>query len=228
MNGILSATTRSRRLRLVAFVSLGLAWLLTLGGGRLDAATIKGHVHSFPTNMSHQQKVDLQEFLVGGPAHWAVTRAPQFPSGLSITNPNGTLKNNSLVNFLFWDRQHDPIFFDRHHPRIATLLQSLTKTTRAAQMLQVPATISQPPHSSAFMVLIPPTTDPSAGKGSVTVSATAAGSASASASGSNATAEGLVAPSPVPEPSSVISTLALFGVASGWYRLRSCRTKAAA
>ena len=226
MTGIRSATTRSRRLRLVASVSLGLAWLLTLGGGRLDAAKIKGHVHSFPTNMSHQQRVDLQEFLSGGPAHWAVTRPPQFPAGLSITNPNGTLKNNSLVNFLFWDRQHDPVRFDHLHPRIAPLIHSLTKTTSAAQMLQIPATISQPSHSSAFMVLIPPTSDPSAGKGSVTVSA--AGSASTSASGSNATAEGLVAPSPVPEPSSVISTLALFGLASGWYRLRSCRTKAAA
>lgn len=223
MNEILSATTRSRRLRLVAFVSLGLAGPLVLGGGRLDAATIKGHVHSFPTNMSHQRRVDLQEFLVGGPAHWAVTRSPQFPAGLSITNPNGTLKSNSLVNFLFWDRQHAPALFDHRHPRIAPLLQSLTKTTNAAQMLQVPATISQSSHSSAFMVLVPPTSDPSAGKGSVTVSA----AQSASASGSNATAEELVAPSPVPEPSSVISTLALFGLASGWYRLRSCRTKVA-
>jgi hypothetical protein len=179
----------------------------------------------FPKRVAGKELNDIRTFLAGGPAHWAVTKPIKLPAHLNVTNANGTLEDNALVAYLSWVRNFDVGRFDRQHPKLAALFQHQTATSAAQHLAtQAPtSTVSQPSHAALALVSTPPVT-----VSSLLTSATMGTASSSSRSASESTpaprvAEEVLA-APVPEPSALLTALALFGLAVGWWIKSSRRT----
>ena len=182
----------------------------TFGGPRPADAAVYRPIR-YPTSVPHvnaHEQSALTYYLLGGPARWATTRAPQFPANLVVTNRFGTLKDNALGEFLTWKRDQNPTLFDERHPRIAPLF-----TTSTLSSASVGVHVDGAPSvtkSAALETLAPPTTPavpastvstPAGVKISLRLVVTPA-----------ASAEFLT----VPEPPSVVSALAVLGLAGAW------------
>lgn len=169
-------------------VVVGLAFVLASRPATVGAAPI---VQPQPTDhhtvhLSHQLR-ELERFLAGGPEHWEVTKPPKIPDGISITTANGQLKDNTFTEFLSWERDKNPQRFDDRHPKVAPLLAQATNLLGTDPPLD-------PPASSSAVV----------------------NKARTSASAPQLGAEMLVAPSPVPEPSSLVVGALLCGSFALW------------
>jgi hypothetical protein len=208
-------TSRAKRGR---FLALGLALsALTLGlPGEAPGATLRTNKQQVPPpDISGQEASDLRAFLRAGPKHWAVTHPPRLPAGIDVTKADGTLKTGALENFLFWTRAHNPTLFDKRHPNLAPLFQQLDRNLAGSQTLHLSAALVQSDGQWKLVFFQSP----------------AASSSTGTTTGTNTNtspavlAQELTAPAAnaVPEPASVVSTLALFGLAGGWWRLRRCR-----
>jgi len=180
------------------------------------AVTIQAFRTHHGPNISGDEARDIRTFLAGGPSHWAVAKPPKLPAGLTITGPDGSLKSGAMVNFLAWRRDLNPQFFDYRHPRIAPLFRQQDRALASRQAQLLAATIALPPHSSGFMTLDP------------VKAAVDAKNAHGPANVPVRVAQVIAGPAPVPEPSGVVSTLAIFGLAGGWWRLRRGRPGAPA
>lgn len=207
-----SSRTLGPRTIPAALVGLGLAW----SAGSAAGATIQTYRAHHAPNISGDEARDIRTFLAGGPARWSVTKAPKLPAGLTITGPDGSLKQGAMVNFLTWRRALNPQYFDYRHPRIAPLFQQQEQAPAFRQAQLLTGTITRPPQSSGFMTLDPmkAAVESKGVRGPVQTPAAAA--------------PAIPGPAPVPEPSGVVSTLALFGLAGGWWRLRRGRPGAPA
>lgn len=172
---------------------------------------------TFPKHVNKEELNDIRQFLAGGPAHWAVTKPIKLPAHLNITKADGTLKDNAVVTYLSWVRSFDTGRFDRRHPKIASLFQHQA-TTQFTQLLAVPATTataSHPSHSAALPIASPPIA-----ASSLLTSATAGTASSPSVKARDVTmapklAEEVLA-APIPEPSAILTVLAIFGLAGAW------------
>lgn len=186
-------------------------------GHRLTLARLKSTLFllSIPTlfsvpaesssiHIKHDEVVGLQEFLKGGPSHWAQSNPPRFPFGLSIVNRDGTLKKDLVVEFLTWKRDLDPTQFDSRHPKIAHLFQAQQEQLASLPLNPVAPLSPSQPTGSSLPVLTPPVT----------------GTISEPPSAVSVQQDQFAAP--VPEPSAVFTALALFGLAGGWWRFSRC------
>lgn len=250
MTNILTARGRGSRVRDLAFLGLSLVSLVGSRPAPADAASIFSHHHSAGPHISNHDALLLQEFLAGGPALWATSKPRPIPPGVRIANPDGTLRDTPLVSYLTWLRDRDPSMFESVHPQLARLFQttaahsqfsnvqpavptpammptpaSTQQAQQAAQKsalansqdpaqqirnAQIASTLSsaRPTISAEYLVLrgpLPKISVPPAVPTTVPVPSTE------------------VMPAPVPEPSSILSTLAVFGLAGGWWRLRGRR-----
>jgi hypothetical protein len=218
---------------------------------------------AIPTAVPGAALTEFQQFLTGGPAHWATTHLKEVPADARLTWHDGKqleLRNNLTVDYVMWERDRHPGDFDRHHPILGPMLAAkqdaegtpftwfTSKHARAnhpdtihadsllnaqAQTLQ-PAAISpvltmprvtanlqpqvavetlQSPSAPAVSDLPPPGGDHPPLSREI---------ASTSVASRNVAAEELVQLSPeaVPEPSSWLMTLLLFGAGAGWQAWR--------
>jgi hypothetical protein len=215
MTNKLGVAPRARRLRTarVLGLALALAGLLGLQTPPASAAAIRAHhvrnqAHTTPSQALQNGLAGLQNLVNGWESQLGATRPARFLNGLSPTNHDGTLKNHALARLMMWDHRvaTTPTLPAASNPQVASVASQHATAAAQAQAQQLAATISVPPKSSAFMVLIPPT----------------------SATGTTPRAP-VVAPEvvPVPEPSGVASALALLALSGGWWRLRRVRPRAA-
>lgn len=194
----------------------GLILFLAPSGARVDGATIQSHKqHTSPPDISGQEIANLKTFLRAGLHHWSVTHPPKLPLGLTLTNSLGSLKAGAVENFIFWTRAHHPTRFDAKHPYLGPLYQKQDLALTQLQAQLVAASVAT--HSSSLQILKISGDSPgtSATNGSVTRSTSAP----------VVLAQEMIA-STVPEPSGILSTLALFGIAGGWWRRGFVRSRA--
>jgi MYXO-CTERM domain-containing protein len=193
MMDMVHAAPAARRTRAAAV--LGVVGVLLLATAPASAAPIKRLPHATrPLRQSFDQELaSLQKAVDAWKHGLGNSSTARFFQNLSLTNPNGTLKSHALARLLG--------------------LKSSPMSTAPAPAAPATSTVSSAPHSSAFMVLIPPTT---ADPGAVTVSVGGTG---------RVTATQVLSPevTPVPEPSSVLSALGLIGLAGAWWRLQRRR-----
>jgi hypothetical protein len=123
-----------------------------------------------------------------------------LPSLSSLTNLDGTLKQNVLTQYLQWKRELSPQQFDQRHPKLGALLQQSSATTTPTPA--APTASSSAP-ALEMLALTPGTTATAGPKAAHVV-----------------TAQEDLAPATVPEPPALVSTLALFGQAAAWRRRR--------
>ena len=169
--------------------------------------TIPRRLYASPgVNISGAAEENLLRFLAGGPDRWAKTAAPQFPSGLVIAHKDGTLRNTIVNQYFYWKRSQNASQWDSRHPTMAPLFQQYDKNLAAIQAQYIAQAVSHPSKSAAFQVLVPPMT---------AATGVTAGTTTAPTGATTPVAQ--VMPEPVPEPASVVSTLALFGIAGGWW-----------
>jgi hypothetical protein len=172
---------------------------------------------TFPKRVDKEELNDIRQFLAGGPAHWAVAKPVTLPAQLDITKADGTLKNNAVVTYLSWVRSFDTGRFDRRHPKIASLFQHQTTTT-STQSLAAPATTATASHPSHAAAL--PNVSPPLAANSLLTSATVGTASSPSLEAQEVAVAPKVAEevlaAPIPEPSSILTALAIFGLAGAW------------
>lgn len=89
------------------------------------AGVIRSHAFAGPVRTELTLGPAWSRFLAGGPARWAVTRPPRFPSGLSLLTRNGQIVDTPFVDYLIWRRNLNPVRFDRYHPFIGPALGQL-------------------------------------------------------------------------------------------------------
>src|SRR5579883_1894021 len=126
MSPLLSGVARSPRpsqILMILFL-LATARPLVVEGAAIKAMETKSEANDHDADegvhhrhqLNHRELKELEKFLAGGPRLWINVKPPKLPAGLSIENPDGTLKNNDLVAYLEWRRAQDPAFFDARHP----------------------------------------------------------------------------------------------------------------
>ena len=87
-----------------------------------------------------------KSFLAGGPALWAITTPPSFPSHLVLYyQANGVPVETPFVDYLIWRRNLDPLRFDANHPGAGPVLELIkppktpSSTPPAGQNLTPPS-----------------------------------------------------------------------------------------
>ena len=180
---------------------LGVSFFVLTGTGGAFAASI-------PTNVVHaspDEMIEFKDFLEGGPRHWATVSDMKVPAGVTVRHTDGQLKNNLVAEYVSWMHDRHPKHFDLRHPALGALIE---------QAEAVKATKTTAIHAA-----------------SAATSTTTAASSSGATSGSVARAQTLSVPSVaaeemigppvfVPEPSSALALLLLFGGAGAWRRFR--------
>lgn len=127
MDGRSNRGTTERRSRVVT-AGLTLGVLVGLIAGPARASAILGSNLIAVTDVSSLGPA-WEQFLLGGPALWALESPPPFPSGLVLPTSNGQLVDTPFVNYLEWRRSLDPSRFDLNHPNIATELGQFVPTS---------------------------------------------------------------------------------------------------
>jgi hypothetical protein len=198
----------SWRVRAAVALGLGLGALLGISTPPTRAATIKAHRYNTNHAPAVQKEFASLKALVNS---WETSLASSKPvaffKGLTLTNPDGTLKTHALARLLAWEKRHPATALPGAvPPKAAPLVNQQGQVHDQNQAHQIATTISTsaPPRSSPSQILLPPS---SAGSTSTTV-------VPASQTMS------------VPEPSSVVSALAMLGLAGGWLRLRRVSPRA--
>jgi hypothetical protein len=82
-------------------------------------------VGPLPTAVPGAALTEFQQFLAGGPAHWATTHLMEVPADARLTWHHGKqlgLRNNLTVDYVMWERDRHPGDFDRHHPILGPML----------------------------------------------------------------------------------------------------------
>ena len=193
------AGTRSVRSTIVRLA----AWTILsgLGASSASAVTIRAHRHHIPPQQITAAELASLRNLVEQWRTELASSPAKFLQGLSLTNPDGTLKNHSFARLLAWENAHPASLLTTTSAATATATATAPVLAHAAQIATqsqaspVSASISSPAKSAAYQVLIPPT---SAAHPAPPVLA----------------AEVM----PVPEPSSILIALALAGMTAGWLR----------
>ncbi|GAC1471415.1 MAG: hypothetical protein NVSMB9_17570 [Isosphaeraceae bacterium] len=194
------------------FLTLVLASVTTSA----EAETIRSHHHVPPPPESPREaRDDFRQIFRGDSDHWSRSFSPKLPAALSARNHHpGSLGASSPSSF--WKRERESLreHLDPNDPKPG----SVAVTTRVENHLQekplVASTISSEPRSAEFQILVPPSPK------EISVPPTVVARPGDASRTPSAQELGGRPASPVPEPSSVASTLALFGLAAGWRGLR--------
>jgi hypothetical protein len=207
-------------------------------------------VGAIPTAVPGAALTEFQQFLAGGPAHWATTHLMEVPADARLTWHDGKqleLRNNLTVDYVMWERDRHPGHFDRHHPILGPMLAAkqdaegtpftwfTSKHAGATGPDAIhadsgPATHSVPQVAGNLRPRIALETLPSPSTPSVSDLPSPGGYnpplsreiSSTSVVNMNAPAEELLhlSPEAVPEPSSWLMTLLLLGAGAGWQAWR--------
>jgi len=190
--------------------------LLAVPAPAATAATIKAHAQHAPSNFLSKEFSGLQNAVNDWRAQFTSSPTGQFLSRFSLTNPDGTLKSQYFTQ-LFAGKEQHPVTLPRpNSARAAAVLNHQARLLALAEARHAAAGIATPSRSSAFMVMSPPGSSArNRGRGGVAAHTLEPGNGSTPPP-SGAAPEVLA----VPEPSAVVSVLALFGMAGGWWRLR--------
>jgi hypothetical protein len=169
---------------------LGVALLGTFPPSSLRAGPIR---HGRPQPRARQARAadGFASFLDGGPMLRARARSPRIPAGLSLAATGGTSVDSSSQGYLQWRRDLNPERFDRYHPRIGPFLASQVVTLPVSEPPPIP-TPTLPPISTASPIQVPTLTP--IGPPRAPLEQT------------------------VPEPSTVVMTLAMVGWGIWWRR----------
>ncbi len=169
---------------------LGVALLGTFPPSSLRASPIR-HRRPQPSVRQARAADGFASFLDGGPLLWARARPPRIPAGLSLAAIDGPAADASLQGYLQWRRGLNAERFDRNHRRIGPML------ARRAISVPVPVpppipTPTLPPVTTANPIQVPTLTPigPPRGPQEQTV----------------------------PEPTTLVMTLALVGWGVWWRR----------
>ena len=168
---------------------LGVALIGTFPPSSVWAGPIR---HRDPQLRARQGRAadGFTSFLDGGPMLWARARPPRIPAGLSLAAIEGPAADTSLQGYLQWRRGLNAERFDRNHRRIGPLL------ARQAIVLPVVAppipTPTLPPITAVDSMQVPTLTPIGPPRGPLEQT--------------------------VPEPSTVVMTLALVGWGVWWRR----------
>lgn len=181
-----------------------LAASLPAPAGAATLATHRHHTTAAPATA--HDFAGLRKLMADWTAKLQASRSGRFLHGLTLTNPDGTL-NRQAVARLTGHSQAAATAAPTTHPLLNTAASHHALVHAPVTAIPVPATVSSSsaPKSSAYMVLIPPKTPASAARPPVVASEVMT----------------------VPEPSAVVTTLALFGLAGGWLRRRRAATPSA-
>lgn len=219
MTDKLRSPSPSNRLRTATLMAFG---LLAVPAPTATAATIKAHAQHTPSNFLSKEFSGLQKVVNDWKTQFTSSSAGQFLNRFTLTNPDGTLKSQYFAQ-LFAGKERHPVALPRlNSPRAAAILNHQARLLAQAEARHAAAAIATPSRSSAFMVMTPPGSNSrNQGRGGVAAHTLGAGDGSTPSS-SGAAPEVLA----VPEPSAVVSVLALFGTAGGWWRLRLVKPRA--
>ena len=181
------------------------AWTMLSGlvASSASAATIHAHRHHVPPQqITAAELASLRNLVEQWRTELASSSPAKYFQGLSLTNPDGTLKNHSFARLLAWENAHPASLLTTTSADAATapVLAHAAQIATQSQASPVSASISSPAKSAAYQVLIPPTKAASAGRQVLAAEVM-----------------------PVPEPSSIVTALALAGMTAGWLRSRSRR-----
>ena len=180
------------------------AWTMLSGlvASSASAATIHAHRHHVPPQqITAAELASLRNLVEQWRTELASSSPAKYFQGLSLTNPDGTLKNHSFARLLAWENAHPASLLTTTPAATATatapVLAHAAQIASQSQASPVSASISSPAKSAAYQVLIPPTKAASAGRQVLAAEVM-----------------------PVPEPSSIVIALALAGMTAGWLRSR--------
>ncbi len=169
---------------------LGVALLGTLPPSSLRASPIR-HRRPQPGVRQARAADGFPSFLDGGPMLWARARSPRIPAGLSLGDLDGPTADASLQGYLQWRRGLNAERFDRNHRRIGPMLARRAISLPMLLPPPIPPP-TLPPVSTANPIQVP-TLTPIGPPRSPQEQA-------------------------VPEPSTVVMTLALIGWGVWWRR----------
>jgi len=189
----------------------------------------------------------FEQFLAGGPAHWSTTHLMTIPQDVKLTHADGTLRDNLAVQYVMWERDRNPIYFDHRHPVLGPLLANMEQlhgsqflsmthahghsaqaqaihaesTTQTQTQAQTQSTGSGTPEAQVLTAasLTPSVSDLPSPGGFYPPIAEEISSSSVVTTNVGAFSESEIGnPAPVPEPSTLAMALLLFATALGWKR----------
>lgn len=206
-----------------------LAWLAIATTTPIQAATIRNSLNAdFPASTPRSQVARIERYVNAGPTHWAWNPPPALPAGLKLTNTDGTLKNDALVQYLAFRRSLSPILFDLRHPKLGSLFLNAAQQQQQAQ-LNALVTYLKGATGGSVQLLNTTAAGPLKTTPTTTPSSTVNTQAQSVSVAPRAAAQEILvplapAPTIVPEPSTIVTTLAAFGLMGAWSRIRRVST----